>query len=71
MMHAMQEAQNDGFKRFVSCYRPSGRTSTPKGRACDFSVQTKSGFGGVAAGDDFVYAARWRPTSSRTPTASA
>ncbi|MEV6927550.1 hypothetical protein AB0M46_24025 [Dactylosporangium sp. NPDC051485] len=55
MIHAMQEAQKDGFKRFVACFRPSGPYEHPKGRACDFSVQTKSGFGGVATGDDFVY----------------
>ncbi|GAA3449471.1 hypothetical protein GCM10018962_13040 [Dactylosporangium matsuzakiense] len=55
MIHAMQEAQKDGFKRFVACFRPSGPYEHPKGRACDFSVQTKSGFGGVASGDDFVY----------------
>jgi len=54
-LHDMQTAQKDGFKRFVSCYRPSGPYEHPKGRACDFSVQTKSGFGGVAQGDDFVY----------------
>ncbi|WP_432833113.1 coiled-coil domain-containing protein [Dactylosporangium sp. CA-092794] len=55
MLHAMQQAQAAGFKRFVSCFRPSGPYEHPKGRACDFSVQTKSGFGGVASGDDFVY----------------
>jgi hypothetical protein len=55
MLHAMQQAQKDGFKRFVSCYRPSGPYEHPKGRACDFSVQGKSGFGGVATGEDFVY----------------
>ncbi|MEV8515057.1 hypothetical protein [Dactylosporangium sp. NPDC051484] len=54
-LHAMQEAQKDGFKRFVSCYRPSGPYEHPKGRACDFSVQTKPGFGGVATGDDYTY----------------
>nr|BFE64541.1 hypothetical protein GCM10020063_090670 [Dactylosporangium thailandense] len=55
MLHAMQEAQKDGFKRFVACFRPSGPYEHPKGRACDFSVQTKNGFGGVASGDDYVY----------------
>ncbi|GAA4244322.1 coiled-coil domain-containing protein [Dactylosporangium darangshiense] len=54
-LHDMQTAQKDGFKRFVSCYRPSGPYEHPKGRACDFSVQKTSGFGGVATGDDFVY----------------
>lgn len=55
MLHAMQQAQQDGFKRFVSCFRPSGPYEHPKGRACDFSVQNKPGFGGVATGDEFVY----------------
>jgi len=55
MLHAMQQAQKDNFKRFVACFRPSGPYEHPKGRACDFSVQTKPGFGGVATGDDFVY----------------
>ncbi|GAA2329965.1 hypothetical protein [Dactylosporangium salmoneum] len=55
MMHAMQEAQKDGFTRFVACFRPSGPYEHPKGRACDFSVQKTKGFGGVATGDDFVY----------------
>jgi hypothetical protein len=55
LLHAMQQAQKDGFKRFVSCYRPSGPYEHPKGRACDFSVQKSPGFGGVATGDDFNY----------------
>jgi peptidoglycan DL-endopeptidase CwlO len=55
MLHALQQAQKDGFKRFPACYRPSGPYEHPKGRACDFSVQAKSGFGGVAQGEDYVY----------------
>jgi hypothetical protein len=57
LLHAMEQAQAAGFKRFVSCYRPSGPYEHPKGRACDFSVQSKPGFGGVAAGEDKVYGA--------------
>jgi len=57
LLHAMQQAQAANFKRFVSCFRPSGPYEHPKGRACDFSVQAKSGFGGVAAGEDKVYGA--------------
>lgn len=56
-LHAMEQAQAAGFKRFVSCYRPSGPYEHPKGRACDFSVQSKPGFGGIAAGEDKVYGA--------------
>ncbi|GAA0716086.1 hypothetical protein Drose_37035 [Dactylosporangium roseum] len=57
LLHAMQQAQAAGFKRFVSCYRPGGPYEHPKGRACDFSVQAKSGFGGDATGEDKVYGA--------------
>src|SRR5262249_38782639 len=44
-LHAMQEAQANNFRRFVSCYRSGNRYEHPKGRACDFSVE-QSGFGG-------------------------
>jgi hypothetical protein len=54
-LHDMQTAQKDGYKRFVSCFRPSGPYEHPKGRACDFSVSKNNGFAGVATGDDFVY----------------
>jgi hypothetical protein len=53
-LHAMQEAQANGFKRFVSCYRPGNRFEHPKGRACDFSAE-QNGFGGNAGGDDRLY----------------
>jgi hypothetical protein len=53
-LHAMQEAQKAGFKRFVSCHRNGGPFEHPKGRACDFSSQVK-GFGGTAAGGDKIY----------------
>ncbi|WP_213450524.1 coiled-coil domain-containing protein [Rhizomonospora bruguierae] len=54
-LHAMQEAQRLGFKRFVSCFRPGGPFEHPKGRACDFSVIKSNGFGGDATGGDKVY----------------
>ncbi|MFF5171828.1 coiled-coil domain-containing protein [Micromonospora sp. NPDC000089] len=54
MLHAMQQAQAAGFKRYVSCHRPSGSGEHPKGRACDFAAQT-DGFGGDATGGDKTY----------------
>lgn len=50
-LHAMQQAQSDGFKRYVSCHRSGGGGEHPKGRACDFSAaaggfQNKSATGG-------------------------
>jgi len=56
-LHALKEAKANGFKRYVSCYRPSGAGEHPKGRACDFSAQ-QSGFGGAASGEDKRYGDR-------------
>jgi hypothetical protein len=53
-LHALRQAQAAGFKRYVSCHRPSGSGEHPKGRACDFAAQT-DGFGGVASGGDRTY----------------
>ncbi|HEX6686175.1 MAG TPA: hypothetical protein VF062_25605 [Candidatus Limnocylindrales bacterium] len=53
-LHALQEAQNNGFKRYVSCWRSGNRYEHPKGRACDYAAQP-NGFGGNAGGDDRVY----------------
>lgn len=54
-LHAMQEAKANGFKRYVSCYRPGDKYEHPKGRACDFSA-TPSGFvDSSAGGDDRLY----------------
>jgi hypothetical protein len=53
-LHAYNEARADGFRRYVSCYRPSGSGEHPKGRACDFAAQT-DGFGGTATGGDRTY----------------
>ncbi|HEX7744182.1 MAG TPA: hypothetical protein VF462_02810 [Micromonosporaceae bacterium] len=54
MLFALKETQRLGFKRFVSCFRPSGPYEHPKGRACDFSAE-RNGFGGDAHGDDKLY----------------
>ncbi|HEX7745862.1 MAG TPA: hypothetical protein VF462_11440 [Micromonosporaceae bacterium] len=53
-LHALNEAKQAGFTRFVSCYRDGGSGEHPKGRACDFSAQ-QVGFGGDATGDDRTY----------------
>ncbi|GIF65693.1 hypothetical protein Ais01nite_37280 [Asanoa ishikariensis] len=50
-LHALKEAQSDGFKRYASCHRSGGGGEHPKGRACDFSAaaggfQDKSATGG-------------------------
>lgn len=58
-LHALNEAQDAGFGRFVSCYRANPpRYEHPKGRACDFSAN-KSGFvDSSAGGDDRSYGDR-------------
>jgi hypothetical protein len=54
-LHAMQQAQAAGYKRFVSCNRTSGGGEHPKGRACDFAAAT-GGFEDVtASGGDRTY----------------
>jgi peptidoglycan DL-endopeptidase CwlO len=53
-LHAYREAQRNGFRRFVSCFRPNGPYEHPKGRACDFSAE-RNGFGGDAHGGDKTY----------------
>ncbi|HEX2770998.1 MAG TPA: hypothetical protein VHN18_01045 [Micromonosporaceae bacterium] len=53
-LHALKEAQRNGFERHVSCYRPGGPYEHPKGRACDFSAE-RNGFGGDAYGGDKLY----------------
>ncbi|OJF12578.1 coiled-coil domain-containing protein [Couchioplanes caeruleus] len=56
-LHAMKEAQADGFTRFVSCFRPQGSGEHPLGRACDFASD-EDGFGGVATGASRDYGDR-------------
>jgi peptidoglycan DL-endopeptidase CwlO len=53
-LHMLREAQRNGFKRFVACFRPGGPYEHPKGRACDFSAE-RNGFGGDAFGGDKLY----------------
>ncbi len=54
-MHALQQAQISGFQRYVACYRGGTFGEHPLGRACDFSVQSSRGFGGVATGEEKAY----------------
>jgi hypothetical protein len=53
-LHAMKEAQKDGFTHFVACFRHQNSGEHPKGRACDFAAD-KKGFGGVATGSSKTY----------------
>jgi hypothetical protein len=53
-LHALRQAQADGFTRFVSCFRSGGSGEHPQGQACDFAAQ-KDGFGGVATGAARTY----------------
>ena len=54
-LHALQQVQKAGFKRFVSCWRaPGDPYEHPKGRACDFAADA-GGFGGVATGASKEY----------------
>lgn len=56
-LHALNEAQNDGFDHFVACFREQNSGEHPKGQACDFAAE-KDGFGGVASGEDKAYGNR-------------
>ncbi|MEU7904028.1 hypothetical protein [Actinoplanes sp. NPDC049118] len=56
-LHAMKEAQKDGFTRFVSCFREQNSGEHPQGKACDFAAD-KKGFGGVATGSSRTYGDR-------------
>jgi len=53
-LHALQQAQKNGFNRFVACFRGGTFGEHPQGKACDYAAQT-SGFGGVATGGDKLY----------------
>ena len=39
--HAYKEVKRAGFDRFVGCYRSGGPYEHPKGRACDWSLQSR------------------------------
>ncbi|GGM08969.1 coiled-coil domain-containing protein [Dactylosporangium sucinum] len=68
-LHALQQVQKAGFKRFVSCWRPPGEPyEHPKGRACDFAADT-SGFGGVATGASKEYGTQLATWLVRNATA--
>jgi peptidoglycan DL-endopeptidase CwlO len=54
MLHALKQAQADGFTRYVACFRHQNSGEHPKGQACDFAAE-KKGFGGVASGGDKAY----------------
>ncbi|WP_127500045.1 coiled-coil domain-containing protein [Actinoplanes solisilvae] len=56
-LHALQEAQKDGFNHYVACFREQNSGEHPKGQACDFAAE-KNGFGGVASGEDKAYGNR-------------
>lgn len=56
-LHALKEAQADGFTRYVACFREQNSGEHPKGQACDFAAE-KNGFGGVASGGDKTYGTR-------------
>ncbi|MEV6306166.1 hypothetical protein AB0M02_42610 [Actinoplanes sp. NPDC051861] len=53
-LHALKQAQSDGFTRFTRCFREQNSGEHPKGRACDFSAE-KGTFGGDATGADKTY----------------
>jgi hypothetical protein len=53
-LHALNQAKQAGYTRYVSCYRSGGSGEHPKGRACDFAAQ-RDGFGGTATGDERTY----------------
>lgn len=56
-LHALKQAQADGFTRYVACFREQNSGEHPKGQACDFAAE-KKGFGGVASGGDKTYGTR-------------
>ncbi|MFD0596845.1 coiled-coil domain-containing protein [Catellatospora coxensis] len=68
-LHAYEQAREDGFKRYTSCWRPGDMYEHPKGRACDFSAAA-GGFGGTASGETAPTATSSPRTSSRTPARS-
>ncbi|WP_425435392.1 coiled-coil domain-containing protein [Micromonospora pattaloongensis] len=54
-LHALKQAQANGFNHHVSCFRSGGGGEHPKGRACDFAA-AQGGFEDVAAsGSDKTY----------------
>ncbi|NUS72834.1 MAG: hypothetical protein HOQ05_05440 [Corynebacteriales bacterium] len=56
-LHALYEAKEVGFTRYVACHRAASYGEHPKGRACDFAA-AQGGFEGAATGDDRLYGNR-------------
>jgi peptidoglycan DL-endopeptidase CwlO len=54
-LHAKNQAQANGFSRYVSCYRSSGGGDHPKGKACDFASATGGFTNSSASGGDKTY----------------
>lgn len=54
-LHALQQAQAAGYRRYVSCYRSGGDGEHPKGRACDFSAAASGFKDETATGGDKTY----------------
>ncbi|MGB2568392.1 coiled-coil domain-containing protein [Micromonospora citrea] len=54
-LHALQQAQAAGYKRYVKCFRTGGDGEHPKGRACDFSAATSTFKDETATGGDKAY----------------
>ncbi|MFI5839086.1 coiled-coil domain-containing protein [Catenuloplanes sp. NPDC051500] len=53
-LHAFNEVKKAGFNRFVGCFRTGDIWEHPKGRACDWSLQTK-GFSVWDTDDELKY----------------
>ena len=54
-LHAYQEAQSDGFKRYTVCWSQRSSGEHPKGRACDFSAAAGTFKNEAATGGDRTY----------------
>lgn len=54
-LHALKQAKEAGFTRYVSCWRSGNRYEHPKGRACDFSAERDGFHNSSAGGDDKLY----------------
>ncbi|MEV6299182.1 hypothetical protein AB0M02_07235 [Actinoplanes sp. NPDC051861] len=54
-LHAYQEAQADGFKRYTVCFSERSSGEHPKGRACDFSAAAGTFKNEAATGGDKSY----------------
>ncbi|MGA3526252.1 coiled-coil domain-containing protein [Melissospora conviva] len=53
-LHMYKEARKAGFTRFTGCFRTGDIWEHPKGRACDFSLQS-SGFSPAYTQDQMLY----------------